>query len=312
MVGRDQNNIDFGETAPFRVSSSSHGLPQPTIEKGLMRHRHMQKNFHEQSLTAMNTGFANLQLSQKSNFVKTRAKGPTDYDGHVQDLKAEINHMVCTIANPLVQPGLEMALNSALQEYLAMVKGKFYPNDDMEGSQMIPSQCLNRITFGVNVRTASFPESLGSEEGANIKDKSAQTPRHIHREGIRAQQVSYTIKTSFGAVYFRSRTFRIRKRFNSETGRSNDQYEFETYFTWHPAPWLMRLGIKFGVNASISKSYWGWKNTLNTFSAVPDDSLIFDFCKTGNIGGVQTLLTRGKASVRDTNSQGWTPLHVSE
>lgn len=167
-------------------------------------------------------------------------------------------------------------------------------------------------TIYVDVRIVSFPESMGSEEGANIKDRSAQTPRQIHREEVRTQQVSYTIKTSFGAVYFRSRTFRTRERFKSDTGRSNNQYEFETHFTWHPAHWLMRLGIKFGVNANISKSYWGWKNTLNSFSAVPDDSLIFDFCKTGNIGGVQSLLTRGKASVRDTNTQGWTPLHVSE
>lgn len=72
------------------------------------------------------------------------------------------------------------------------------------------------------------------------------------------------------------------------------------------------LGIKFGVNASISESYWAWKNTLNTFTAVSNDSLIFAFCKTGDIGGVQTLLSRVKASVRDTNTQGWTPLHVSE
>ena len=270
----------------------------------------MQKAFHEQSLTAMNTGFANIQLSQKSNHVMTRAKGPTDYDGHVQDLKAAIHHMVCTVANPIVQPGLEMALNSALQEYLAMVKGKIHPSNDLEGSQITSPQYSNRNTFDSNVRTDAFPKCLECKERTYIKDKLAHSPRLIHREEVRAQKVSYTLKTSFGAVYFRSRTYRIGKRFNSGTGRSNDQYEFETFFTWHPAAWLMRLGIKFGVNASISKSHWGWKNTLNAISAVLDDSLIFDFCSTGNIGGVQSLLARGKASIRDTNSQGWTPLHV--
>lgn len=112
-----------------------------------MRHRHrqMQNALHEQSLTAMNTGLANVQLSQKSNTAKARAKGPTDHDGPVQDLKAEIHHMVYTIANPLAQPGLETALNDALQEYLAIVKGKLYPHNDMEGSRMIPPRGLNRI-----------------------------------------------------------------------------------------------------------------------------------------------------------------------
>lgn len=72
-----------------------------------MWHRQTQQSFHERNLTAMNHGFANLQLSQKSNAVRTSAKGLKDYDEHVQDLRAEFHHMVCTIANPLVQPGLE-------------------------------------------------------------------------------------------------------------------------------------------------------------------------------------------------------------
>ena len=46
-------------------------------------------------------------------------------------------------------------------------------------------------------------------------------------------------------------------------------------------------------------------------SSGPSQLLIFDFCKMGNIEGVQRLLARGDATVRDASPKGWTPLHVS-
>ncbi|CAG8960172.1 hypothetical protein HYFRA_00010651 [Hymenoscyphus fraxineus] len=58
------------------------------------------------------------------------------------------------------------------------------------------------------------------------------------------------------------------------------------------------------------KSVQGWKNNIKTFRAVPDNSLIFEFCKSGNIAGVRSLLSRGEGSPLDTNSLGWTPLHI--
>ena len=177
---------------------------------------------------------------------------------------------------------------------------------------MIQPQVLDHIAAGENSRIASSPKSPRADKGANVEGRPTKVIRHTHREEVRPQRLSYTIRSSCGAVYFRSRTFKIPRKSEDGIRSSNDHYEFETYFTWHPAPWLMYLGIRFGVNASISKSYRGWRNTLHTFTAVPDDSLIFDFCKAGNIAGVQTLLTKGRASVTDTNTQGRTPLHVSE
>lgn len=91
-----------------------------------------------------------------------------------------------------------------------------------------------------------------------------------------------------------------------------DQYEHKTSFTIYPAPWLIRLGIQYGLHLGfLSSSIQGWKNTLKTFCPVPDDALIFEFCRQGNVPAVRTLLSRGHASVRDTDSWGHTPLHVS-
>lgn len=91
-----------------------------------------------------------------------------------------------------------------------------------------------------------------------------------------------------------------------------DQYEYKTSYTISPAQWLIRLGVRYGLHLGfLSSSTCGWKNTLQTFCPVPDDALIFDFCKQGNVAAVRSLLSGGHASVRDTDSGGYTPLHVS-
>ena len=44
---------------------------------------------------------------------------------------------------------------------------------------------------------------------------------------------------------------------------------------------------------------------------MPDNSLIFEFCREGNLNGVRQLISRGQGSVRDINSFRETPLHAS-
>lgn len=85
------------------------------------------------------------------------------------------------------------------------------------------------------------------------------------------------------------------------------QYEHETSFTIYPATWLIRLGLHYGLRLATQ----GWKTTLEAICPVPDDALIFKFCKEGDVYAVMKLLSGGHASVRDTDSRGYTPLHVS-
>ena len=94
--------------------------------------------------------------------------------------------------------------------------------------------------------------------------------------------------------------------------REQDQYESQTSYTIYPAPWLIRLGIHYGLHLGfLSSPTQGWKTQLRTFCPVPDNALIFEFCRQGDVPAVRTLLSRGHASVRDTDSLGHTPLHVN-
>jgi len=44
---------------------------------------------------------------------------------------------------------------------------------------------------------------------------------------------------------------------------------------------------------------------------MPENSLLFDLCRTGDVQAVKLMLARGDASVKDTSPKVWTPLHVS-
>ena len=82
---------------------------------------------------------------------------------------------------------------------------------------------------------------------------------------------------------------------------------------FYPARWLHLTGLHQGletITASASRS-WLFNCRLNVIRAVPKDSLIFEFCRDGNIRAVATLLRDGRGSVVDTSPDGWKPLHVS-
>ena len=79
-----------------------------------------------------------------------------------------------------------------------------------------------------------------------------------------------------------------------------------------PARWLVKVGFAYVPRFSLFNStIQEWKYTLNSFRSVLDNALIFEFCMTGKLSGVQALLARGEASVKGINSTGKTTIHVT-
>ena len=119
----------------------------------------------------------------------------------------------------------------------------------------------------------------------------------------------------FGTIYTSSAKKRLKSRDPDDQVYHKEQelYENETLFTARPATWLIKLGVKYELNLAFSySSITGWKQSLTTFSLVPDDSLIFEFCAEGNLPAIRSLFSRGLSSTKDIGSWGQTPLHVSQ
>lgn len=125
---------------------------------------------------------------------------------------------------------------------------------------------------------------------------------------IQNQIVKWLWRSSraFGLIKIFSPTDRF-FHFERNGHRSKD---LETIIVFHPAPWLLSLGMMYGWRLVMNQSQQGWKYCLNQFRAVPDNALIFELSRQGNIMAAETLIRRGEASVWDTDSRGRTPLHV--
>lgn len=120
------------------------------------------------------------------------------------------------------------------------------------------------------------------------------------------QSVPHT--SVFGKIIFRTQIIEHTISLGDE---SSVQSETRTSFTFHPAPWLLRLGVRYGLKAMAVNHHKTWQYNISPVNVRPDDSLVFHFCEMGNTEAVRELLERQQASVHDVDSNGWTLLHVS-
>ena len=188
--------------------------------------------------------------------------------------------------------------------------------------ETVPNTASN-IPSNIYSNLASFRAE--EWDAATFSAGSLQPAQNDHSVSSRSWQqhawVKRTLRVERSVMEYFLGTIRAESKTQLRTARETDglmpyceqdQYENETSYTIYPAAWLIRLGVQYGLNFRfLSSSTQGWKTTLKAFCPVPDDALIFEFCKEGNVPAVRSLLSRGHASVRDTNSQGYTPLHVS-
>jgi Ankyrin repeats (many copies) len=177
------------------------------------------------------------------------------------------------------------------------------------------SETIHRVaTIQTTFHYADSKESStdNDEPDTDINSRSSVTDLDIVHSGFRHRRASQSRichKTSatgtlFGTIWLRTTSVQV----NSLTGKSVDVV---SSFTFFPSWWLTKIGMKHGMEANLLSTPTGWQFNFNPIRAVPDDSPIFNACRRGNVSTVRFLLSEGAASVRDTNSKGWTPLHVS-
>ncbi|TVY81433.1 hypothetical protein LSUE1_G001778 [Lachnellula suecica] len=128
-------------------------------------------------------------------------------------------------------------------------------------------------------------------------------------EGSRSRVCHQTssIGVVVGNIWVRTSTLRM----GTTSTDSGGNFQIVTSFIFYPASWLSRIGLGQGVEASLRNSKNGWQFDFNPIRAVSDSSLIFELCKIGDVRPVEHLIQRGDASIRDTSSKGWTPLHFA-
>ena len=151
-----------------------------------------------------------------------------------------------------------------------------------------------------------------AETVKKIKEISIAPVDGLHSISKAQKPTRYMINQSSSTVDYLFGTMHIKTKTSKVADTKTDQYEHQSSFTIRPAAWLINVGLNYGLHVSMIKSsLQGWKQVIEPFRPVPDDSLIFEFCREGNLEGVRSLLSRGDASVKDTDSLGQTALYVS-
>ena len=252
---------------------------------------------------------AALSVEHKSQLVSTRFDPLNDSISSHTDttgLSEEIAWIKSRISNPIVRNAFGAAVNSAFESHLEMV-----PNEQETSQQ---ARCSTRSEPGWTRPDVADPSSVLHNNDDRSRSKPA-SPKLKKRARLRSlAHRKRSVKDFFGGrIYIQTDTYKITTALSSGSDalHSHGALEHQTHFIYHPAPWFLRICFNFGMSALITKAAQGWQYHIRTIRAVPNDSLIFEFCKSGNLDGVRSLLKRGDASPWDTNSYGWNPLHVS-
>ncbi len=123
------------------------------------------------------------------------------------------------------------------------------------------------------------------------------------------------VETLFGTFRISRKTSILSSDRSSSqlTSEEEQQYEHESRFSLVPPSWIVSLGFTRILCARVlQSSLSGPTIGLDTLRTVPHDSPIFELCSLGDVNGVEAVLANGKASVKDVDLYGRTPLYVSQ
>ena len=212
-----------------------------------------------------------------------------DYE-HTNAFGAETSRICRNIQNPVHRAGLEIASEVAVKDL---------------ASNLAEDQS----------RTPQLLTNVGPESEHATLSHRHEISRRAKRQTLKNETWTIresTSQTFFGSIVTTTRTRSLKSRF-VEDDDEECQYEHESSFRILPAQWLLKLGFNYAYNFSThDPSTQGWKWCIEPINLVPDDAPIFEFCRQGNLGKVRGLLSQNLASVRDVDSLGFTPLHVSQ
>ncbi|PQE07814.1 ankyrin repeat-containing protein [Rutstroemia sp. NJR-2017a WRK4] len=241
------------------------------------------------------------QLTSFSKSQKTVMDTRTG-KGQYTDIKSEFSHIASEIVGPDIQACMESALHSAAQLAAENLFGSGTFGQVMNDTVMRATTMQStyhgsyKTTNAVAGSSTDIPTAGKTFGSKSLKGRKSRICHSTSATG-----------TLFGKVWVRTTTVKVGAR----KGAPNGAIDIVTSFIFYPSWWLTKIGLGYGIEANLRNSSDGWQFKLNPVRAVPGNSLIFEFCHSGNLPAVQQLITRDDASVRDTSSKGWNPLHFA-
>ena len=247
----------------------------------------------------------NYSLHESVQIVTTSSAQYQDAEEkHILSLVAEVRKTASCLQNSVLEALFIGQVQQALQglKHVSDLQGN---SSSVQGILATQSPCPEQSV--VRISKDSNDIFMGGHIRRLTRKATSRTKfTRSHRSSI---------QTILGQILCITNTYGVLSSSTEESSRIcyQPEHESKTLLFFRPANWLLRLGVKYGLNLILHRLTQGWKNsaTLSVFRSVPNDSLVFAFCKSGNLDGIRTLFSRGEASVWDQDSCYHTPLHVS-
>ena len=202
-----------------------------------------------------------LSLQHSVAIVTTISKEPEGKQNHIAALRAETTCVDKTVEDPLLRLGFAVGSERTLRGIANEIGTK---------------DAINEVND-------NKPTSSTSDNFISNKTESFFLDQSLTKHSWRKWN---TINYFFGTVHIYSTTKQLQLNIsdNQDSDDAEHRYEYESSFTIRPPAWLIKLGLNSGFRVGlINSSVRGWKSSLDTFCAVPDDSLILDLRRDGNI-----------------------------
>lgn len=219
-------------------------------------------------------------------------------------------------ANALNNQILRSAVKILLSETMAQLnKSDTKPEEDEENENEIAPSMESQFNTPENKSRdegITYRGNPDTEENFALADASFRTSAALNNMKKRRILVSRSV-TNFSSVIGTITVYTKNYKTTESHGEQIRKHssESETLFAFVPSRWITLCGLSYGFHVLISRSSKSWQVKPKTVNIVPRDSLVFQFCDTGNLEGLKTLFTNNNASVWDTDEGGFTPLHVS-
>jgi hypothetical protein len=185
---------------------------------------------------------------------------------------------------------------------------QIYPDGTTIGDVPPPARHPNDSTT-VSTGQSALMSAYEQNAPPSAVEQQVSFPNRLHLKQKKEPMNSWALSlpTPMWSIQARSS---VKKVTTSHPWGARESVEKDVDYVFYPTGVLRRIGVSYGfwINAKATS---GWKYSLQPFNAVPENSLIFEFCRDGNLSGIQTLLRLGQASLQDRDPFGRTPLWVS-
>lgn len=231
------------------------------------------------------------------NNIQSFTQNVRTYHEQLGDAKSEISDQISSLAKLVSAIDHRMEAHFSDQETIPSIIQQFINSEDSA------IESLRQIKLLLN--------SPSSKKLANQYEQFEPPLGRRNRPLWKRVTLSRNYKkydTRFGQIYVRTRLIRLCTNKALGDFDFDENYETETSLRIHPNLWFFKTAFSISC---IRSNYSRLTNLhFQVHNTRPHDALIFEFCSSGNLNGVKSLIARKDASPFDVDADGWTPLHV--